>query len=398
MTNPALDPSAAARGPFSDEAMARFARQAWGQAMYVDRIADDDLAALRRELRDFDIRALIASAAGPVSLWFNDLQGHLRSADVPPHDAINFYAAGHTVYMPGVTSPLIEVWRAAMAAQLGRHPRNYLCSLFASQPNHRTGAHFDELENFTIQLAGTKRWRIAENPRVHRPTVNYSMGSPRSHNEELWLYADRPLPEAMPDTCREITLEPGSILYLPRGHWHEVVAPDQESLSLLIAFPSVTWLDALLPALRTLLLRRAPWREHAVFHGPPDRARLHALWQDLQRVIAATDPQVVLPPYRPDAAEAFVPNPLCTLGRYPVADDALDLVAHVHLGELSRREEARVPARWQPLLACVDRGEPMQAAELAHAFPALADELPEILRTLRRLHVLLAPASAPDAI
>jgi 50S ribosomal protein L16 3-hydroxylase len=402
----------AGRGPFSDEGLARFAAETWGRSVYVDRISPDDLEALRREFAGFDIQTLIARADRPVSLWFSDLSGQLQAADVPPADALKFYSAGHTVYMAGVTSPLVEQWRQTLAAHLGRHPSNYLCSLFASQPNRKTGAHFDELENFTIQLRGTKRWRIAENRNASLPTVNFSMGGKRAHSEELWLYAEQPMPETMP-AYREVTLTPGSILYLPRGTWHEVVAPDEESLSLLVAFPSVTWIDALLPALRTLLVQRPMWREHAVFEVGPDAAAAQAakvreLWADLGRVLDAADPRWLLPPYRPGAVDAsagagvarrYLRNPLCSLGRYATADGAhLDLVAQVHLGELSRRQEAQVPARWAPVLEHLAEAPPAAAAPLAPAalaerFPALRDELPELLAILCKLQVvLLAPA------
>lgn len=60
----------------------------------------------------------------------------------------------------------------------------------------------------------------------------------------------------------DVELQPGSVLYVPRGVWHEVEA-SQSSLSLNIAFPTHTWIDVVIPIIRRALIRHSLWRENA---------------------------------------------------------------------------------------------------------------------------------------
>ncbi|HLJ11755.1 MAG TPA: cupin domain-containing protein [Planctomycetaceae bacterium] len=92
-------------------------------------------------------------------------------------------------------------------------------------------AHFDPHEVFVLQLEGVKRWRLYD--RVEVLPAADSLGTPKL-----------PLGNA-----REVCLEAGDFLYLPRGHVHEAYTQDALSLHLTIGVNVYRWSDLLHHAL-----------------------------------------------------------------------------------------------------------------------------------------------------
>jgi 50S ribosomal protein L16 3-hydroxylase len=79
---------------------------------------------------------------------------------------------------------------------------------------------------------------------------------------ELTSYAAS-MPDSFPDNAAEITLKPGSVLFVPRGVWHKTHAVQGDSLSLNFTFTAPTWIDILTAALRGRLAQSSEWRETA---------------------------------------------------------------------------------------------------------------------------------------
>jgi len=91
---------------------------------------------------------------------------------------------------------------------------------------HGFDVHWDDHDAFVIQIAGRKRWRLHG---VSRPF-------PLQRDTEL---PTRPEGEPIDD----FVLEDGDVLYLPRGHWHDVSAIGEQSLHLTIGFNRATGVD-----------------------------------------------------------------------------------------------------------------------------------------------------------
>lgn len=373
----------------------RFLQEYWSQEVFIDSISSDDFDALRSELSQFDAISLIRSHTGPVaSVWFEDSNGYAQAVDMTPAEAAKFYDAGMTVFLPDISTPTVERWRAELATTLSRPPRMFLCSLFLSKGGNVTGCHFDHIENFTVQLRGEKKWRMMKNLHAPLPTVNYSTRTARPYSEELWLYSDKSLHADM-GGVESRTLEPGSLLYIPRGTWHEVEAA-ADSISLLLGLASYTWLDVILPSLRTMLLRHVEWRDNAIYpHNAESwRAahdRLAELCKNLSDFLREQDPAEFLPHITPspnDRGIVFRRNPLCTLGLYETADNQLEAVASVHQGELSRRRETTIPDAWGPAVMRIDCSEELTETDLVRQFPQLAAQVPRILDVFVKLEVI----------
>jgi hypothetical protein len=91
---------------------------------------------------------------------------------------------------------------------------------------HGFDVHWDDHDAFIIQLAGRKRWRM------HGPTRPFPL-----HRD----VEPPPSPDAEP--IDEFMLEDGDVLYLPRGHWHDVSSVGELSLHLTIGFNPATGVD-----------------------------------------------------------------------------------------------------------------------------------------------------------
>jgi hypothetical protein len=100
---------------------------------------------------------------------------------------------------------------------------------FYSQQDHQGLApHYDCVEIFVLQLHGTKRWFVSTQ-QVTTPVVGYGTAS---RYDEKALHA-------------EMVLEPGDLLYFPRGTFHQAIATSEESLHATVAVKLPSYLDML---------------------------------------------------------------------------------------------------------------------------------------------------------
>ncbi len=89
--------------------------------------------------------------------------------------------------------------------------------------------HYDTHEVFILQVDGCKQWHIFAD------TVKYPLKEEKSS-------AHCP-PESEP--YLSCILEPGDVLYIPRGHWHYAKTVDQPSLHLTLGVHCLTGIDFL---------------------------------------------------------------------------------------------------------------------------------------------------------
>ncbi|MBK8977407.1 MAG: hypothetical protein IPM29_15960 [Planctomycetes bacterium] len=107
--------------------------------------------------------------------------------------------------------------------------------------------HYDNEDLFVLQLAGTKTWTLREAP---LPLPLPEQTFERSSLGELAAVA--------PGT---VTLEPGDLLYVPRGVVHRVTSGVGGSVHLTVGFAVNTWRDALVRTLEAQALEREELRE-----------------------------------------------------------------------------------------------------------------------------------------
>lgn len=101
--------------------------------------------------------------------------------------------------------------------------KTYSIHLWVGAKNNTVPLHWDSSHNFLVQLYGTKTlWLFsADQSNLLYPTYkeaphNHS-GVPNIENPDYDQY-----PEFKKAQCRQVTLEPGNVLFIPSGCWHQV--------------------------------------------------------------------------------------------------------------------------------------------------------------------------------
>lgn len=124
------------------------------------------------------------------------------------------------------------------------------------------GVHVDTHDVFILQLHGNKEWRIAAPPKS-LPLVS-------TKRDKLESILD----------FRAYTLNPGDVLYLPRGFPHEAMTASSSSLHLTVGIYLYRWVDLLSEALRLVAEDRAEFRNAlppGFLDAPTDTAYLSKL-------------------------------------------------------------------------------------------------------------------------
>lgn len=137
--------------------------------------------------------------------------------------------------------------------------------------------HFDLHDVFAFQAEGEKTWRVYES-RADAPVTPLPPGD----EVEKWLIASRGR------LLFEITMQPGDILYLPRGQYHDALTGAQASLHVTFGVSPATGLS-LFKLLETAVTQESPFRQYL-----PDarndselRPRLAALAERVKAVMTS---------------------------------------------------------------------------------------------------------------
>jgi ribosomal protein L16 Arg81 hydroxylase len=170
-----------------------------------------------------------------------------------------------------------------------------------SPPGVGVPVHFDGAGIISLQVSGTKRWRVSSQPALAWPD-GYALGTssggvsytndPGRNGRADWEYDIEPRDES---DFLELTMAPGDLLYMPAGTWHTTEASDdQASLGISISFAPLGFWDLLAQVARPLLRPRESWRSTPpVFRRGQDGAPSEELdrffverLQELQQLIA----------------------------------------------------------------------------------------------------------------
>lgn len=115
-----------------------------------------------------------------------------------------------------------------------RRPLN-AANLWVSHRGVFTQSHFDELENFNIALAGRKRFVLSPPGfRGYYPRSIVRGFGDKSRVVDFDDVSRERFPRlvAKLERRRELILEPGQMLYLPLGWWHQVESLDELNINL----------------------------------------------------------------------------------------------------------------------------------------------------------------------
>jgi JmjC domain len=131
-------------------------------------------------------------------------------------------------------------------------------------------AHFDPHEVFVLQLEGAKTWRVYDTAQ-DLPIASES----------------QPVNARVLGESRNITLQPGDFLYIPRGCVHEAFTTDSHSLHVTVGINVYRWADLLRHILASASRRHIGLRE-SIPNGalPDDRSQWKERIQELIEQLA----------------------------------------------------------------------------------------------------------------
>ncbi|HET8773832.1 MAG TPA: cupin domain-containing protein [Thermoanaerobaculia bacterium] len=137
-------------------------------------------------------------------------------------------------------------------------------SVYCSPPDGPgLGAHFDGHDNFVVQIAGSKRWRVGPGPELPLEIVPLL---PFETRDEMLRHRVPAPAFTHPGALEEILLAPGDVLYVPRGTIHDVQAIGTPTVHLSFGIQQITWVDYI-----TTLAASAGLRDPRLRRGIPVR-------------------------------------------------------------------------------------------------------------------------------
>jgi hypothetical protein len=239
--------------------------------------------------------------------------------------------------------------------------------------------HWDDHEVFVLQLEGRKTWAL--------------YGATERWPTRRGAGAEAPRPNA-PD--ESFVLEPGDVLYLPRGHWHAAVGMGGPTLHLTVGLTRKSGAD-LLHWLADELLAEELVRADLPFEG--GAAKLGDRVAEILSRVLAQDPRSLAARYRRHVEAALVQRPQLSFPYIGEEDRDLPADAQVRLAAGPARLELRdgdAVLSWRgleftlaptlgPALRRLLAGESVSMADFRAAAPAAgADALQSFLREMIR--------------
>lgn len=238
-----------------------FMTEFWGKKWFSGQLSLDATGDLPSRLAGCSARELLGMTQDPVVVMHRAASGHYRGTMVPVAAALDFYEANAPLYFDlSRNIPEVASWIAALAESLGQRRSAVRVSMFVSPGGCATECHFDSNENFTIQLRGHKRWKMAQNSTVINPMDRFTISGDVQTSMALYWKGEVPVNLELTDVS---DLVPGSMLYVPRGCWHTVEALEP-SVSLNFCIRPEAWISFFLPLLERRLMAEEEWRESAM--------------------------------------------------------------------------------------------------------------------------------------
>jgi len=206
---------------------------------------------------NFDKRA--PASFGIRAFWRNR-HGLYAAIEIQPDQVREAFASRSTICVNDISAG--DAGLARFAAHIKRQlnlssPVYFSCYL--SPEGEGLDTHYDARHATILQLSGRKLWRYSRHPAMPYPPRNVII-----EQDGRARHADgRPAREvSAPDESQfeEVLLEPGDILYLPPGCWHNAKASGETSLALTLSCSTSGFMGMLAPELERVLQQRVEWR------------------------------------------------------------------------------------------------------------------------------------------
>lgn len=181
-------------------------------------------------------------------------------ASIDQLPAMSLYRMGLTVQFEDIAAVVAPTHAnlRRLEAELGVNPGAARASAFASPVSEGLGVHFDSYDLFSIQLRGTKRFNVAPVTELKYPAGTQFVPGTEAF-DDLYPQVGNGFPQARSAEFACVDMQPGSVLFLPRGTWHHTES-GADSLSVSVALFMSSAADCVLRELRLLMLQDSQWR------------------------------------------------------------------------------------------------------------------------------------------
>jgi hypothetical protein len=181
--------------------------------------------------------------------------------------AVPLFDAGATLCASQIETrvPALATFLAAIKRQLG-YAGKVSFNSYLSPPGAGYNWHFDARVACTLQIEGTKRWRFSGYPAIPWPRANGSLradGTAQYADPAVQPQAWEQLRTVDHAATTEVLLEPGDLLILPAGFWHEACGGSEGSLALNLTLTAISYTHLVRSLLDNLLTPEADWRSPA---------------------------------------------------------------------------------------------------------------------------------------
>lgn len=206
-----------------------------------------------------DLNSLLSVYKGSINFSRGSKSPNALNAEaLPPYE---LYRMGLTLYLGNVAPCIPESNKILQSFEndLGLPQGSARCGVFASPAGEGAPCHYDAEDVFSIQLTGTKTFEVAPMTQIINP-VGMQYSPHQRLYSDLYPQIKSEPPAWKQATFKSIRMQPGSVLFIPRGTWHRSTAHD-DSMSISIILNPPIILDAVLSQLRQLMLQSAEWRQ-----------------------------------------------------------------------------------------------------------------------------------------
>jgi ribosomal protein L16 Arg81 hydroxylase len=182
---------------------------------------------------------------------------------IAPEDVDGKLAEGLTICVNDIS---VGDERLRFLARTVREQMSFLGEVwfncYMSPPGSGANTHFDCTVTTSLQIEGRKRWRFSPAPAIDLPPSN---AQARQDGQPVWMLPwfgyeewDR-LEKVDESKFTEVVLEPGDLLYLPAGTWHNAKAVEF-SMALNMVFSPMNFFTLLMRLIEPAFQANPGWR------------------------------------------------------------------------------------------------------------------------------------------